>query len=66
MKTRKLPKTTATARVVVPPAVAVTVPRTGLTIDVSWATRHGDITIYSEHPLTITPVAENTVRIGRR
>lgn len=66
MKTRKLPQTTrATARKVAPPTVVVTVPRDGLTIDVSWATKHGDITICADHPLTITPVAENAVRIGR-
>lgn len=49
-----------------PPRVLVSVPRVGLVLDLSWLTKHGEVTIYSEHPLTITPVAENTVRIGRR
>lgn len=49
-----------------PPRVLVSVPKVGLTLDLSWLTKHGEVTIYSEHPLTIEPVAENTVRVGRR
>lgn len=48
-----------------PPRVVLSVPRIGLTVDLSWLTKYGEVTITSDHPLTFTPLAENAVRIGR-
>ena len=59
-----LPSAPATTTVA-PPTITVTVPRTGLVVDLTWATQHGDVLITSDHPLTIQPVAENAVRIVR-
>lgn len=49
-----------------PPRVVLCVSHLGVSLDLSWLTKHGEVTIYSEHPLTITPLAENAVRVGRR
>ena len=64
MKQRKLPDAPAVTASV-PPRLTVTVPSSGLTLDLAWAMRHGDVTIYSEHPITIVPLAENAVRVTR-